>query len=211
MSVTQLIEHARALRVAVDDPPYSGPRLVPREPEYTAAELMRLEIGLEFAHFSPLPYDALVERLWHFKQLADQRWAEHAAWWRKTSAGRAYERAYVRQRCARLKAIVAGKRRCAGCGHEFTVTVYQVRRGRDRVCSPQCRGRARAVERYQYRGQKKTLSEWCVELGVKLATAWARMKRGWSFEEAVGIAMRPAGKFVRPDPKGAASGDHESR
>jgi len=44
----------------------------------------------------------------------------------------------------------------------------------------------------EYQGQKKTISEWAHQTGIKVATLWDRIKRfGWTTERALTEKVRP--------------------
>jgi hypothetical protein len=114
-------------------------------------------------------------------------WAEYGQWWRKTKQGKVYETTYSKKRRDDLKRKDAGMRVCKACGKEFSVSLYSSKRGRDLVCSAACRGRCRQnIKRYVFGGVEATLTELCDRFGVRLATAWARLKRGWTLERAIG-------------------------
>lgn len=120
-----------------------------------------------------------------------REWAKHGRWWRKTTTGKRHYAQYARDVAHERKQRDGGERVCAGCGKTFNVSEYGARRGRDRVCSPECRGASRKnITRYDVDGKMKTLTELANEHGVKPQTAWMRMKRGWTLLAAVG-AVNP--------------------
>jgi len=43
---------------------------------------------------------------------------------------------------------------------------------------------------YTYKGKSQTIGEWSKEFDIKLATLWARIKRGWSIEKTLETPVR---------------------
>lgn len=45
----------------------------------------------------------------------------------------------------------------------------------------------------EFQGRKQTMQQWCDEFGLKLATVWARLNRGWSVDRALTEEVHHAG------------------
>jgi hypothetical protein len=152
--------------------------------EFERTAAIRSEIG----RFAPNYWDAVCEEYFRKTRRRFVGWAEHGLWWAKTTKGKAYNAQFKRKRSAVLKAILRGEKKCAACGKLFPVSEYKKRRGRDIVCSAQCRAKLRKnIVLHEIDGERKTLSDWCRGTGVKLKTAYIRLKRGWTVRRAVGF------------------------
>lgn len=141
------------------------------------------EVEVEFQRLCPRPFDRITDALWQ-ASLVDH-WSGYGLWWRRT-VGLGYVREYQRARIARLKTTFVAVRGCVACGKPFELSAYRHSRGRDRVCSMECRGAARRnIELVAIGGVSKTLTRWAEEYGVPLGTVWMRIKRGWEVERAL--------------------------
>lgn len=151
-------------------------------------ELLSLEIEREFRRLCPPQFEIVQNALWVDRQYGDRRWKDHSQWWRKTTAGRRYDRELHRDRATRLKALKVEIRRCVACGKDFEVSAYRIARNRANVCSTTCRGRSRSnIKRITIDGETKTLGEWSQGKGLKMSTVWMRMSRGWDVRRALGM------------------------
>jgi hypothetical protein len=149
-------------------------------------DIIRIEIANMFSKLAPNNWDLLVEKVWFNLQIQKRKWAEHGKWWRKTTKGKNYYEEYSKKRVKHLKTIGFEMRKCLACGKKFKTSLYNIKRKRDKVCSNECRGALRKnITLYEWNGAKRTLSEIANINGLKMATIWARIKRGWDFEKAV--------------------------
>jgi hypothetical protein len=154
-------------------------------------DIIKIEIKEMFNKLAPNNWDLLIEKIWFNLQVQKHNWAEHGKWWRKTSKGIAYYREYSKIRAERLKKIGFEMRECLACGKKFKASLYNIKRKRDKVCSNECRGALRKnIILYEWNGAKRTLSEIADINGLKMATIWARIKRGWDFDKAVSTTTR---------------------
>lgn len=150
-------------------------------------EHIALEVAAEFASLDNGRRRREEDYAWNHRKRKDQAWKEHGAWWRKTTAGLAYNRAYSREYSRRTSTQNAGAATCIVCGARFAVSVRRVQRKEVKVCSERCRVRASSLyaPRVVIEGEAHSLAEWCRRQGIKLSTAWARMNRGWDAARAV--------------------------
>jgi hypothetical protein len=145
-----------------------------------------LEVAVEFRRLSFRTWDVVEDKLWSIRHAEHAAWADHGQWWRRTAIGRRYAREYSRKRATRLKAVVVAVRGCVACGKPFEVTAYGVARKRARVCSVECRGRARKnIQLITIGHESLPLATWAERRGLKLSTVWARVKRGWPITTAL--------------------------
>jgi hypothetical protein len=155
------------------------------------------EIRDEFQRLSRSPHwDRIVEGLWQRMQHEHRAWKEHGQWWRKTSAGRAYNRKLKRDETAKLKAQVVAITGCKVCGKAYARTAYDVRRHkRDRVCSRECGGRAREnIQLVRIGRESMSLTRWAERYGLDVGTVWMRIKRGWTPERALRTPLANRGQ-----------------
>src|SRR5688500_496721 len=147
----------------------------------------KLEIAVEFSTLSGGSlWDRIEDGFWLRRQREHAAWAEHGQWWRKTTLGRKHEREYARVRAARLQRVVVAVAACKGCGKPFPRTAYDAARKRGRVCSPECRGRARGnIELITIDRQSLPLARWAERYGVPLKTVCKRRKLGWGIVRAL--------------------------
>jgi len=164
----------------------------------TWGELMPLEVAAEFRRLMGFPYEHVENALFNAYKYQESAWAEHGQWWRRTTRGKAYLREYGVERVKRMKATTVAVRGCASCGKPFAVSAYRVERGRDRVCSPECRGSARKnIQRITIGGQSMPLVRWAEKNGLALRTVWARVSRGWAVERAISTPAANRGQKTR--------------
>lgn len=131
-------------------------------------------------------FESTIEELWLRTRPEFRRWIRGGSDWSVSASPVVKE--IRRRRTELLQGTVVAIRGCLGCGKPFELSAYRQQRGRDRVCSTECKGRARGnIEAVAIRGVRKTLSAWADERGVKIGTVWARIKRGWSIEQALKV------------------------
>lgn len=158
-------------------------------------EDLSLEVAVEFRRVLGGTWDRIEEALWQQRHVEHANWAEHGSWWRKTAAGRRYQREYERSRVAKLKTVTVAVRACVACGKTFELSAARHVRGRDRVCSVECRGAARRnIETVTIDGESMPLARWAERYGVPLGTVWMRRKRGWDVERALKTPMANRGQ-----------------
>lgn len=163
-------------------------------------EALSLEIGVVFHELGGgNPWLRAENAFWQASRGEGfSRWAEHGLWWRHTKTGREYMAGYQRKRVTRLREQVVAIRGCAACGKPFEVTAYRRERRRDRVCSRQCRGALRGnIRRISIGRESLPLVRWCERYGIRLSTAWSRIKKGWSAKRAVTTPAINRGKSNR--------------
>lgn len=162
-------------------------------------EHVTVEIEVEFLRLMPVMCSHIEDTLYVALKYRDREWAKHGEWWRKTTAGKRYQRKASRERTTRLRGVVVAVRGCATCGKPFEVTADRAARKRALVCSPQCRGAKRKnIKRIELDGVSKTLTQWAIERGLGMSTVWARLKRGWTFERALAAPLRGCSTRKRP-------------
>ena len=142
------------------------------------------------------------DALWLRRQREHAAWAEHGQWWRKTSIGKRYEREYKRSQRALLRKRVVAIAGCKGCGKPFERTAYDLARRRGRVCSVECRGRARSnIELVRIGREAMPLARWAERYGLDLKTVCARRARGWDVLRALQTPAANRGQ-KRKEPRG---------
>jgi len=146
------------------------------------------EVYEEFRRLQGNAWDSMSRTLYQYMEENKRRWAEHGQWWRKTVVGKKYESDYAAKRNKAHQDSFACFCVCQACGKKFSVSRYKVRRGHTRTCSVECRGSSRKnIKIYDVCGERGTLSALAERHGIKMATAWARINRGWTVERALGI------------------------
>lgn len=166
-------------------------------------EDLALEVYVEFQRLTGIAYERYENTLWYIRKYADFEWAEHGKWWRKTTVGRRYFREWQAKKAALLKSSIVAIRGCIACGKPFELNAYREQRGRDRVCSNECRGAARQnIKLVTIGGRSMPLVRWAEEHGLAITTVWARIDRGWTVERAVST---PAANRGQGNRKGAVA------
>lgn len=165
-------------------------------------EALAIEVAVEFRILEGgVHWDRVEDGFWLRRQREHAAWSEHGQWWRKTTQGRRYGREFQRGRMARLRGHVVAVAGCKGCGKPFERTAYDVARDRGRVCSAECRGRARGnIETVRIGNESMPLARWAERYGVALATVWKRRKLGWDLQRAL---MTPVANRGRRRASGA--------
>jgi len=144
------------------------------------------EIYEEFKRLQGDAWDSMTRTLYQYIEENKRRWAEYGQWWRKTVAGKRHASDYAAKRNKKQQNSFACFCVCQACGKRFRASRYQVRRGHTRTCSAECRGASRKnIKIYDVCGERGTLSDLAERHGIKMATAWARIKRGWTIERAL--------------------------
>lgn len=149
--------------------------------------VLRLEVEAEFRRLQRAPHwERIADAFWLETRKRFVDWSEHGQWWRRTRAGKTYQRDYAKQSAIAAQQVMVAIVACESCGQLFRRSLYQQRRGHGRVCSAACRGRARTnVEMVAIDGRSLPLSRWAEQYGIALGTVWARIKRGWDVQRAL--------------------------
>lgn len=162
-------------------------------------EALPLEIAVEFAALAGGSlWDRIEDGLWLRRLREHASWAEHGQWWRKTALGKRYDRDYARTRAKRLQRVVVAVAVCKGCGKPFERTAYAATRKQGRVCSVECRGRARKnIDMVTIGRESLPLARWAERYGIDLKTVCRRRKLGWSVMQALSTPVANRGQKGR--------------
>lgn len=71
-------------------------------------------------------------------------------------------------------------------------------------------GKQYASHRYTFRGETRTLSDWCARLDIPYPTAWMRLRAGWTIDRVLGrgvMAKAQASQAAIELPRSSASLD----
>jgi hypothetical protein len=161
---------------------------------YDEIDLTRIEA--EFLTLSGgNTWERIEDGLWLRRQVEHAAWAKHGQWYRQTTHGKRRMQAYSRERSKRLQNVVVSVCACKACGKLFERTAYQKERGQGRVCSVECRGRARQnIELITLHGESLPLVRWAERYGLSLHTVWRRRRLGWPLLKALQTPVRAQGE-----------------
>lgn len=146
-------------------------------------ENIALEVAAMFRGLCPSPWSGIEDALYTRRHYRNAVWEDHGKWWRKTAAGRRYQRVYSRVQYVRRKETIVAVRACASCGVMFSVNMAQDRKN-VRVCSFACRARRKGAL-ITVDGKAMPLVDWAKVFKIKFGTVWMRIKRGWDAERAL--------------------------
>lgn len=180
VSVAAILARADAFRHALEAP-YSGPRLVPREPEYTPAEVRQLEIAVAFYELGGgSHFERLTNALWLYLRRVNQRNTAY----RSSPHGAQVCRERDARQYERLRALHVDTGTCKYCGKPFPIDGFRAKYGKMNACSRGCQKRS-TTKRYTINGRTLSVQEWAKEAGVPHNRVYYRLKRGMSIDAAL--------------------------
>jgi hypothetical protein len=148
---------------------------------------LHLEIAAEFRALDGGSPWARIEEWFHVRKFYKLRhWASYAQWWKKTTAGKRFNREWMRRKRALLRSVVVGLSKCTVCGREYErrATAKQTRRTCSRSCATTLRN-AGTSHFVTIDGRTKSLTQWALEHGIGQTTLHYRLKRGMNIRDAL--------------------------